>query len=243
MAAVAASSSVWRRPVVPASSRAPFDQSGHQPPAGGVDLGPLLAPGPIDALEHLPERRHTVARLVREVGAAIERPAVGRQEDRHRPAATAGHRLDGRHVHLVEVGPFLAIDLDRDEVVVEIARRRLVLERFALHDVAPVAGRVADRQEDRPVLRLRRRRARRDPTGTSRPGCGRAGGGTGWSLRPGGWAWTRWYAVAAMRQMVRRGTASVASSPEFARFCWRNQTRPKYPSLPHTERALCRETF
>ena len=32
---------------------------------------------------------------------------------------------------------------------------RLVLERLALHDVAPVAGRVADRQEDRAVVRLR----------------------------------------------------------------------------------------
>ncbi len=40
-------------------------------------------------------------------------------------------------------------------MVVEVAGRRLVLERFALHDVAPVAGRVADAQEDRPVEQLR----------------------------------------------------------------------------------------
>ena len=95
-----------------------------------------------DALEHLAERRHAVARLVRVVGAAVERPAVGREEDRHRPPAAAGHRLDGAHVELVEVGALLAVDLDRDEVLVEVVRRGAVLERLALHHVAPVAGRV-----------------------------------------------------------------------------------------------------
>ena len=66
-------------------------------------------------VEDLPERRHPVARLVREVRAAVERLAVGRQEHRHRPAAAAGHRLDGRHVDRVEVGALLAVDLDRHE--------------------------------------------------------------------------------------------------------------------------------
>src|SRR3712207_7355348 len=56
----------------------------------------------------------------------------------------------------VEVGPLLAVDLDRDEVRVEERRRLGILERLALHDVAPVAGRVADRQEDRPVEQARR---------------------------------------------------------------------------------------
>ena len=103
------------------------------------------------AVEDLAERGHAVARAVREVRAAVERRAVGRQEDRHRPAALPGHRLDGAHVDRVEVGPLLAVDLDRHEALVEQPRRRLVLERLALHDVAPVARGVADRQEDRPV--------------------------------------------------------------------------------------------
>ena len=40
------------------------------------------------------ERGHPVARLVGEVGSAVERPAVRGQEDAHRPAAATGHRLD-----------------------------------------------------------------------------------------------------------------------------------------------------
>jgi hypothetical protein len=96
-----------------------------------------------------------VAWLVRVVRPTVERPAVGRQEDRHRPAAATGHGLDGAHVDLVEVGPLLAIDLDRDEPVVQQPRRRLVLERLAFHHVTPVTGRVADAQEDRPIEQLR----------------------------------------------------------------------------------------
>ena len=91
----------------------------------------------------------------REVGAAVERPALGREEHRHRPAAAAGQRLDRAHVDLVEVGPLFAVDLDRDEALVQEGRGGLVLEGLALHDVAPVARRVADRQEDRPVEELR----------------------------------------------------------------------------------------
>ena len=93
----------------------------------------------------------------REVGAAEEGLEVGGQEHRHRPAAVPGHRLDGGHVDLVEVGPLLAVDLDVDEVLVHQRGDRRVLEALALHDVAPVAGRVADREEDRLVLGLRPR--------------------------------------------------------------------------------------
>ena len=92
-----------------------------------------------------------MARLVGEVGAAEERPPVGRQEDAHGPAAAPGHGLHGVHVDAVEVGALLAVDLDGDEVLVEVGGGGLVLERLALHDVAPVAGGVADGQEDGPV--------------------------------------------------------------------------------------------
>ena len=53
-----------------------------------------------------------------------------------------------RHVDVVHVGALLAVHLDRDEVVVQEARDLLVLERLALHDVAPVARRVADGEKD-----------------------------------------------------------------------------------------------
>ena len=105
-----------------------------------------------DGAEHLLERRHAVPRLGREVRAAEERLAVRREEHRHRPAALAGQRDDGVHVDRVDVGPLLAVDLHADEVVVHQPRRRLVLERLPLHHVAPVAGGVADRDEQRLVL-------------------------------------------------------------------------------------------
>ena len=111
----------------------------------------------------------------------------GVRNTRHRPAALAGHRLDRVHVDRVQVRPLLAVHLDGHEPAVELRRGRLVLERLALHHVAPVARRVADRQEDRAVLPPARARAPRGPTGTSRPGCARAGAGRGWSRPPGGW--------------------------------------------------------
>ena len=98
----------------------------------------------------------------RVVGAAVERLARRGEEARHRPAALAGHRLRGRHVDGVDVRPLLPVDLDRDEVRVHLRGRRRVLERLVRHDVAPVAGRVADREQHRhvPPGRLRERRVR-----------------------------------------------------------------------------------
>ncbi len=152
--AVAAASSSGVGSSAPASSRDWSINPWTSRPPGGLDVGSLLAPRAVDPLEHLVERGHAVARLVRVVRAAVERPPVRRQEDRHRPAAAAGHGLDRGHVDLVEVGPLLAIDLDRHEPVVQVARRRLALERLAFHHVTPMAGRVADAEEDRPVEEL-----------------------------------------------------------------------------------------
>ena len=115
----------------------------------------LVAAHPVglgDRLQHLREARHPVARLRREVGAAVERAAVRREEDGHRPPAVPGHGDDGVHVQAVDVGPLLAVDLDGDEVLVHQPSRAVVLEGLVLHDVAPVAGRVADRKEHRAVL-------------------------------------------------------------------------------------------
>ena len=62
------------------------------------------------------------------------------------------HRLDGVHVDRVEVGALLAVDLDADEVAVHLRGGVGVFERLMGHDVAPVAGRVADAEQDRLVL-------------------------------------------------------------------------------------------
>ena len=49
----------------------------------------------------------------------------GVRNTRHRPAAGAGRRLHERHVDAIDVGPLLAIDLDRHEVRVEHGGDRL----------------------------------------------------------------------------------------------------------------------
>src|SRR5436189_267533 len=51
-----------------------------------------------------------------------------------------------------DVRPLLAVDLDADEVLVHQGGRLLVLERLVFHHVAPVAGGVPDREQNRLVL-------------------------------------------------------------------------------------------
>jgi hypothetical protein len=102
-------------------------------------------------LHHHPEARHPLAFGWGEVGAAVEGDAVGVEEGGQRPAPVPGHPLDRLHVDRVDVRSFLAVDLDRDEMLVHEGGGLVVLERLALHHVAPVAGRVADREQDRAV--------------------------------------------------------------------------------------------
>ena len=154
----------------------------------GRTSSPRFVPGVGQRLEHLPERRLPVPRLVREVGAGEERVAVVVEHAGHRPAAVPGHRRGRLHVDRVDVGPLLAVDLDADEVLVEVRRRRLVLERLVRHHVAPVAGGVPDAQQHRHVAPPGLLERRPAPTPTSRPGCRRAGAGTARSRPPVGWA-------------------------------------------------------
>ena len=114
-----------------------------------------VAQASADRLEHLRPGRETGPRLGREVRAPVERRLVGGEEHVQRPAAVSGHRLHRVHVDRVDVGPLLTVDLHAHEALVHERRGALVLEGLVLHHVAPMAGRVADRDEDRPVLRAR----------------------------------------------------------------------------------------
>ena len=62
-----------------------------------------------------------------------------------------GQKLHRRHVDLIEIGALLAIDFDADEMFVEYLADLGILEAFMFHDVAPVARRVTNAQEDRAV--------------------------------------------------------------------------------------------
>ena len=117
------------------------------------------------ALEKRCESRHSVARLVGEIGAAEKRLlVVVREEHRQRPAATAlREHLVGELVDPVDVRPLFAIHLDVDEQLVHQLGRGRVLERLVRHDVAPVAGRVTDGQQHWLAAFARRLERRRAP--------------------------------------------------------------------------------
>ncbi len=85
------------------------------------------------------------------VGAPVEGLAVGGEPQGHRPTAAARERLHGGHVDRVDIGSLLAVDLDGDVVLVQVAGDVLVLEGLLLHDVTPVARGVADREQHRPA--------------------------------------------------------------------------------------------
>ena len=114
-----------------------------------LDLGSSRGPRIDDRLEHTPKRRHAGPVQRGEVGATEDRLAGRRQDAGHRPATRAGQRLGRLHVHRVDIRSLLAINLDADELLVEISRDRLILERLVRHDVAPVTSGVAHAQQDR----------------------------------------------------------------------------------------------
>ena len=116
-----------------------------------ADLGTALAVVLRDAAQDLAERRQAVACVLREISAAEKRHLVaGGQEHGQWPAAAAlRQQLVRELVDAVEVGPLLAVHLHVDEQLVHQRRGRLVLEGLVRHDVAPVAGGVADREQDR----------------------------------------------------------------------------------------------
>ena len=119
-----------------------------------LDLVGLLAEQACNFVQDVGKRRPAVARLLREIGAAPHRLGIGREKHGQRPAALLAQQVQRVHVDLVDVRPLLAVDFDADEQLVHHARRRCILERLVRHHVAPVASRVTDRQQDRPVQAL-----------------------------------------------------------------------------------------
>ena len=107
--------------------------------------------------QHARKSRHPLAIDRRKIGAAEKRLRVGREEHRQRPSAASGDHLHRFHVDLIEVGPLLAIDFDGNEIFVHQPRDAFVLERLALHHVAPMARRIANREQDGFVFGFRAR--------------------------------------------------------------------------------------
>ena len=117
-----------------------------------LDLVTLLRPGPVHGVDDVQEARHVPAWLGWEIGTDVERAAVGRTDRVQGPATLTVQLERGVHVDLVDVGAFLSVDLDADEGLVHSRGDLRILEGLALHHVAPVAGAVADRDEQRLVF-------------------------------------------------------------------------------------------
>ena len=94
------------------------------------------------------EAGHSAPILRRKVGAAVVGAAFRREEHRHRPAAAAGHHLHRLHINGVQVGAFLPVNLDVDEMFVHQGGDGVVFKGFPFHHMAPVARGVADAQQD-----------------------------------------------------------------------------------------------
>ena len=118
----------------------------------GGDLAGLGFPEARDLGEDLAEARPAEARRIGEIGAAPERRAIGVEEHGERPAALLAEGMERVHIEPVDIGPLLAVDLDADEVGVQKLGGFRVLEALMGHDVAPVAGSIADGEQDRLVL-------------------------------------------------------------------------------------------
>ena len=123
-----------------------------QLPGNALDFRVAVAVGLCDSFQQTGEAWHIVAVNGREVCAAIEWLAVWGEEHGHGPAAAAGQHLHRFHVDGVQIRPLLAVDFNVDEVIVHDLGNGVVLKGLALHHVTPVAGRIADAQQDGFVL-------------------------------------------------------------------------------------------
>jgi hypothetical protein len=131
--------------------RSSLDGLEHPLPLG-EELGASGRPEVGDLLHDPGKPRHAPTVVRREVGAGEEGDAFWGGEDRHGPASTAGEGLGGGHVDRVDVRTLLPVDLDADEAFVHLAGDPGVLEALPLHHMAPVAGGVADGDEQGLVL-------------------------------------------------------------------------------------------
>ena len=79
----------------------------------------------------------------------MKRTPIRREENGHGPSTLSGERLHRLHIDIVDIWTFLAVYLYRDKMLVHDGGSILVLEGFALHDMAPVAGRIANAEQNR----------------------------------------------------------------------------------------------
>lgn len=87
-----------------------------------------------------------------EVSAAKKGPSVRQTEAIERPTPVALDHLDRIHHQLVDLGAFFAVNFDTDEMLIHQIRDPGLFEGFTGHHVAPMAGRIPNRNEDGFIL-------------------------------------------------------------------------------------------
>src|SRR5262245_6540172 len=105
-------------------------------------------------LENLGEPWTPEAIVGWEIRATVKGLSVGRQEHRQGPTSTDPEHLHHMLVDLVEVWALLTVDLDIHKMPIHDLGDGFGLEGFALHHMAPMAGGVANAEQNGFVLRL-----------------------------------------------------------------------------------------
>lgn len=103
-----------------------------------------------DGLEAAAATRLFIARTG-PVGASKERLQLWGDKDVQGPATTTSGGLQKVHVHPVNVRTLFSVNLDGDKVGVNQPRDAWVVEGLVGHDVTPMAGAVADGDEQQLV--------------------------------------------------------------------------------------------
>jgi len=133
----------------------PFHRGGQSFEKGGpvrFDFVAFVAPDACDFAKHMLETRLAVPADLGKIGAAPEGRAIRCQEHGKGPAPMRAQSMDGIHVDLVDIRPLFTVDLDIDEMLVHQLSRERILKALVRHDMAPVAGGIANREEDGLVL-------------------------------------------------------------------------------------------
>ena len=117
----------------------------------------ILLPGLHQLQQQVLEADAPALVVRRKISAAKKGLQIRREKNAHRPAATTRRRLHVGHVGQVHVRPLLPVHLHRHEVLVDDRGDLLVLKRFALHHMTPVAGGITTGKKDGTSLGLRLR--------------------------------------------------------------------------------------
>ncbi len=104
-----------------------------------------------DMTQQIGKAGPAIARRGREVSASPKRLPLRCTEHGEGPSTLLAKQRQRGHVDGVDVGTFFSVDFYVDEQLVHDRRGRRVFEAFMGHDMAPMAGGVANRQQDRPV--------------------------------------------------------------------------------------------